>query len=53
MKFPYTNRTGLNSIGLLGNIIVAGVVFGDLSAWWLIAGLLLVVSGFGNEIKGE
>lgn len=53
MKLPTANRTGLNSIGLLGNIIVAGVIFGSLSPWWLIAGLLLVVSGFGNEIKGE
>lgn len=51
MRLSDTNRTGLTSIGLLGNIVVAGVIFGSLSPWWLCAGIPLVLSGFGNEMR--
>jgi len=48
MKLP-TDRTGLNTIGLAGCIILAGVVFGAIGPWWLIASGLCLLSGVGLE----
>jgi hypothetical protein len=50
MKFPdSTNRTGINTIGLAGCIVLAGVVFTELSAWYLIASSFLILLGVGLE----
>ena len=52
MKFPIPNRVGLSTAGLTGNMILAGVIFSDLSAWWLIASVLLILSSIGTETRG-
>lgn len=49
MKFP-ENRVGLTTIGLTGNLIIAGVIFTPLNAWWLVLGVVLVMSATGIEV---
>jgi|TARA_B110000977_G_scaffold195957_1_gene275397 hypothetical protein len=50
MKFPEHNpRTGLTTTGLTGVMIMSGVIFSDLSAYWLILATLLIVSAIGLE----
>ena len=50
MKFPEkNNRTGLSTLGLAGCIILAGVVFNALNPWWLVASILLILTGVGLE----
>jgi len=37
MKLPEVkDATGVTTIGLTGITILAGVIFADLSSWWLI-----------------
>ena len=36
-------------MGATGLLITAGVIFADLSAWWLILSILLIISGVGIE----
>jgi hypothetical protein len=50
MKFPdSSNRTGINAVGLAGCIVLAGVVFADLSAWYILASIFLIIVGVGLE----
>lgn len=52
MKLPENkNRTGLPTVGLAGCIILAGVVFGSISAWWLILSGFMIVTATGLENK--
>lgn len=44
-----TNRTGINSIGLAGCIILAGVVFDAISSWYLIVSAIFIFTGIGLE----
>jgi|TARA_B100001094_G_scaffold329846_1_gene393564 hypothetical protein len=48
MMMP-SNRTGINTIGLAGCVVLAGVVFNSLNPWWLIASALCILSGIGLE----
>ena len=48
MMMP-SNRTGINTIGLAGCIILAGVIFSDLDPWYLIASTVFILSGVGLE----
>ena len=48
MKLP-ENRTGLNCIGLAGCVVLAGVVFGQISVWWTVASVVLLLMGTGLE----
>jgi len=50
MKFTeHKERTGLSTAGLAGVTILAGVIFGGLNPWWLIASILLLLMGTGLE----
>ena len=49
MKLSYTDRIGLNTIGTYGAIVLAGVVFDFLSAWWLIPSIFLLLAALGWE----
>ncbi len=50
MKFKDTaDRTGLSTFGLAGSTILAGVIFAELSPWWLFASVLLILLGAGVE----
>jgi len=45
------NKTGITTMGATGLLITAGVIFGDLSTWWLLLGGLFITSGIGLESK--
>lgn len=58
MKLPeYTLKEsthvtqGVNTPTLAGLSVLWGVMLGLISPWWLIASVLLLLSGHGNEIK--
>lgn len=44
-----SNRTGINTIGLAGCIVLSGVVFNAISPWYLIVSALFILSGIGLE----
>jgi hypothetical protein len=48
MRLP-ENRTGLTTVGLAGCVVLAGVVFGAISPWWIIASVFLILTGIGIE----
>ncbi len=45
----FSDRTGITTTGAYGAIILAGVVFDFISAWWLIASVFLWASAVGIE----
>lgn len=49
MRLPESKPTGISTMGATGLLITAGVIFADLSAWWLILSVLLIISGVGIE----
>ena len=49
MKLSSGEKTGITTIGATGITILAGVIFADLSPWWLILSTFLVVSAVGQE----
>jgi len=50
MKFPNTSN-GIGTLGLIGIVIVAGVIWGALNPWWLTLGIFLTLAGIGDEAK--
>ena len=47
-----THKTpGVNTMSLTGLSILWGVMLNLISPWWMIASVLLILSGFGNEIN--
>jgi len=48
MKLP-NDRTGLTTTGLTGILIMSGVIFSDLSPWWLVLSTFLIISAVGLE----
>lgn len=58
MKLPDLNRVdvtarlhGLSTAGITGNILLVAVIWGQISAWWLILAVLLILSGTGIESR--
>lgn len=52
MKLPATPSTsGIGTTGAAGCVILAGVIWAQISPWWLIAGVMLIISGIGQENK--
>jgi hypothetical protein len=49
MRIPNSNRSGISSIGLAGGIILAGIVFGELSSFWVPMSVVLLIIGTGLE----
>jgi hypothetical protein len=50
MKIP-SNKTGITTLGATGITLMAGVIWADLSAWWLILAVLLILNAVGQEHK--
>jgi hypothetical protein len=50
MRLPENkNRTGISTVGATGLLIVGGVIFADMNTWWLVLGIMLIVSAIGLE----
>tara|TARA_B100000927_G_C16459194_1_gene467149 strand:+ start:309 stop:479 length:171 start_codon:yes stop_codon:yes gene_type:complete len=50
MRLPETkNSTGLTTVGLTGVTILSGVIYADLSPWWLILSAFFITSAIGHE----
>jgi hypothetical protein len=50
MKISTTEKIGLTSLGLAGNILLAAVIWAQISPWWLILSVFLILSAVGVEI---
>lgn len=46
-------KTGLTTCGATGLIILAGVIFAEISPWWLIVGGFFILAGIGLEADTE
>jgi hypothetical protein len=49
MKLSSGEKTGITTTGAVGITILAGVIFSDLSAWWLVLSVLCITSAIGHE----
>ena len=50
MRMSLNEKIGLTSIGLAGNLILAGVIWGAISPWWLIISVVLLLAATGFEV---
>jgi seryl-tRNA synthetase len=46
-----SQTTGMNSFGLAGNILLASILFGYQSPWWLFLSIPMVLMSFTAESK--
>ena len=44
---------GLNGLSIASNVILAGVVFGAISPWWLMLSIPLLFTGLGMELRSD
>ena len=44
---------GLNGLSIASNVILAGVVFGALSPWWLALSIPMMFTGLGMELRPQ
>jgi hypothetical protein len=52
MKLPEKpHRSGVSTLGITGVVLMTGVIWNELSAWWLILAVLLILSAVGSESK--
>ena len=49
MRFP-ESKTSLTTLGLTGNLILAGVIFKFLNPWWLVLAGFFIISAVGHEV---
>jgi len=51
---PVPQKTlGLNGVSIASNIILAGVVFGAISPWWLALSIPMLFTGLGMELRND
>ena len=43
--------TGITTLGAVSTVIIAGVVFGSISPWWLALAIPLALAAWGSEVK--
>jgi hypothetical protein len=44
-----TSGSGLTTAGAAGIAVLCAVMWGQISAWWLIAAVVLILSAIGHE----
>ena len=44
-----TDNSSLGTMGLTGIVVTAGVIWGQLSPWWLTLGVLLIVACIDSD----
>ena len=49
MKLSQENKTGIGTAGATGIIILAAVLWSQISPWWLLISVPLILSGIGSE----
>ncbi len=49
MKLSSGEKTGITTAGATGITILAGVIFADLSPWWLLLSAFFILSALGHE----
>lgn len=53
MKLPdttHSNTVGLNTMSMVGLVLLAAVCWSQISPWWLLASIPTLYIGFGLEI---
>ena len=45
-----TVNSSIGTMGLSGVVVTAGVIWGQLSPWWLVLGVFLILAGIGSEV---
>jgi hypothetical protein len=60
MKLPDFNKVDVNTtlrslstVGITGNVLLVAVLWGQISPWWLILAVLLIISGIGVETQNK
>lgn len=53
MKFPTVQSAGIGTTGATGLVILAGVIFANISTWWLILSTFLILIGIGQENRAN
>jgi hypothetical protein len=48
MRMP-GNKTSISTTGAVGSILLVSVIWDQLSAWWLILSIFLIIVAIGNE----
>lgn len=46
-----TKTVGVNTLGVASNVLLAGVVFGAISPWWLALSIPMMFSALGMELR--
>jgi hypothetical protein len=49
MRLPSEKPSAIGTLGAVGCILLSGVIFANLSPWWLIGAVLFIVAGIGSE----
>ncbi len=49
MKLSSGEKTGITTAGATGITILAGIIFANLSAWWLLLAVPFILSAMGHE----
>tara|TARA_R110001592_G_scaffold158352_2_gene389469 strand:- start:803 stop:973 length:171 start_codon:yes stop_codon:yes gene_type:complete len=49
MRIISQEKTGITTMGGTGIVILAGVIFSNLSPWWLLASAFFILSAVGHE----
>ena len=49
MKLSTGEKTGITTTGATGLLILSGIIFSDMSLWWLLVSIPLLCSAVGHE----
>lgn len=50
MRMSLNEKVGLTTPGLAGNVLLVAAIWGQISMWWLILAIFLLLSATGFEI---
>jgi hypothetical protein len=53
MRIPNLQSSGIGTTGATGLLILSGVIFSDISAWWLVLAVPLILGGIGQENRSN
>tara|TARA_B100001564_G_C20467331_1_gene590934 strand:- start:217 stop:384 length:168 start_codon:yes stop_codon:yes gene_type:complete len=49
MKLSSGEKTGITTVGATSVLLFSGIIYTDLSPWWLLLGIPLFLSAVGHE----